>query len=398
MPSCIALIVAAGRGERFGADVPKQYLSLAGRTVLRRSVEAFLHHPQVDAVRVVINPAHRDLYKDALAGLDLPEPVAGGASRQESVCNGLEALAGAQAPDLVLIHDAARPLVDAATIARVIAALAEAPAAIAATPLADTLKRERGGTVVATVDRSGLWRARTPQGFRFREILAAHRAARGMELTDDSAVAEEVGLPVTLVPSNPDNLKVTHGYDLARAERLIMAELGDVRTGTGFDVHKFADGDHVWLCGVKVPHSHALDGHSDADVGLHALTDAILGAIGSGDIGTHFPPSDPQWKGADSARFLRHAADLVAARGGVIAHVDVTLICERPKVGPHRDAMVARMAGILGLCPSRVSIKATTTEGLGFTGRREGIAAQAAATVRLPWTAGSADPAAPGGM
>jgi len=384
MTSCIALIVAAGSGARFGADLPKQYLPLAGKAVLRRSVEAFLRHPLVTGVRVVINPDHRALYDAALAGLGLSEPVAGGATRQASVLNGLEALRD-QGPELVLVHDGARPLVDAATITRVVEALAGAPAAIAATPLADTLKRGRDGLVAATVDRSLLWRARTPQGFRYRDILAAHRSVAGMDLTDDAAVAEEVGLDVRLVPSNPDNLKVTHADDLRRAERLIMMELGDVRVGQGFDVHRFTDGDHVMLCGVRVPHDAALEGHSDADVGLHALTDAILGALSAGDIGKHFPPTDPKWRGADSGMFLRHAAGLVRERGGVIAHVDVTLVCERPKVGPHRDAMAARMAELLEIDVSRVSVKATTTEGLGFTGRREGIAAQAACTLRLPF-------------
>lgn len=385
MTACVALIVAAGRGERFGSDLPKQYLPLAGQAVLRRSVRAFLDHPAVTQVRVVINPEHRDLYDRAVDGLPLPEPVPGGARRQESVRLGLEALAACGAPDLVLIHDGARPLVDADTIARVVEALATAPGAIAATPLADTLKREADGAIAATVDRTALWRARTPQGFRFADILAAHRDAAGLDLTDDAAVAERAGLSVRLLPSNPDNLKVTHAYDLARAERLIMAELGDIRVGTGFDVHAFVEGDNVMLCGVRVPHDRTFLGHSDADVGLHALTDAILGAIGDGDVGHHFPPSDPKWRGADSALFLRHARDLVSARGGVIAHVDVTIICERPKVGPHRAAMVARIAEILDLRPDRVSVKATTTEQLGFTGRREGVAAQASATVRLPF-------------
>ncbi len=394
MPSCVALIVAAGRGARFGTDMPKQYQTLAGRSVLARSVEAFRHHPRVGSVRVVINPEHRDLYDRAVAGLNLGPPVSGGDTRQQSVRNGLEALASEGAPDLVLIHDGARPLVDADTIGRVIEALTDAPGAIAATPLADTLKREAAGSVAAntvvagTVDRTGLWRARTPQGFRFPDILAAHRDAAGLDLTDDAAVAERAGLAVRLVQSNPDNLKVTHAYDLARAERLIMAELGDIRTGTGFDVHAFTEGDHVMLCGVRIPHDRGFLGHSDADVGLHALTDAILGAIGDGDIGHHFPPSDPKWRGADSAVFLRHARDLVRARGGVIAHADVTIICERPKVGPHRPAMVARIADIMEIAPDRVSVKATTTEQLGFTGRREGVAAQAAATVRLPFPKG----------
>ncbi|TWA87281.1 2-C-methyl-D-erythritol 2,4-cyclodiphosphate synthase [Azospirillum brasilense] len=383
MSSCIALIVAAGSGQRFGAEQPKQYLDLAGQPVLRRTVEAFRRHPKVSAVRVVINPAFRDFYDAAVAGLDLPEPVAGGASRQDSVRNGLEALAES-APDRVLIHDAARPLIDSDTIDAVIAALDTHPAALAAVPVTDTLKRGEGGLVTGTVDRGGLWRAQTPQGFRFPDILAAHRAAAGLELTDDAAVAERAGLPVALVPAREENFKVTTPDDLTRAARALDSTLSDIRTGSGFDVHRFAEGDHVTLCGVRVPHTHRLDGHSDADVGLHALTDAILGALCAGDIGSHFPPSDPQWRGADSALFLKHAAELVTARGGRIAHVDVTIICERPKVGPHREAMTARVAEILGMPVDRVSVKATTTERLGFTGRGEGIAAQAMATVRLP--------------
>lgn len=385
MPSCLALIVAAGSGSRFGGDVPKQYLTLAGQAVLRRTVEAFRRHPLVSDVRVVINPVHRDLYEAAVAGLDLPPPVDGGANRQDSVRNGLESVA-ANAPDLVLIHDAARPLVDAASITAVIDALAEVPAALAAAPVTDTLKRAGSdGAVADTVDRTALWRALTPQGFRYTDILAAHRALAGDTLTDDAAVAEKAGLPVRLVPTNPDNLKVTHADDLARAEQIIMNQLGDIRVGQGFDVHKFEPGDHVIICGVKVPHTAKLEGHSDADVGLHALTDAILGAICAGDIGSHFPPTDPRWRGADSGKFLQHAASLVAEKGGVIAHADITIICERPKIGPHREVMARRVAELLGMDPSRISVKATTTEGLGFTGRQEGIAAQAACTVRLPW-------------
>ncbi|PWC55616.1 bifunctional 2-C-methyl-D-erythritol 4-phosphate cytidylyltransferase/2-C-methyl-D-erythritol 2,4-cyclodiphosphate synthase [Azospirillum sp. TSO22-1] len=381
MPTCIALIVAGGSGQRFGAERPKQYHDLAGRPVLRRTVEAFLRHPAVAGVQVVIQPAHRDLYDAAVAGLDLPEPVAGGATRQDSVRNGLKAL---PSPDLVLIHDAARPLIDADTIRAVIDALAEVPGALAAVPVADTLKRGDGGHIAGTVDRTALWRAQTPQGFRYPEILAAHRDAAGLDLTDDAAVAERAGLAVRLVTGKEENFKVTTQDDLIRAERLVLQSLWDVRTGTGFDVHRFTEGDAVVLCGVRVPHTHRLEGHSDADVGLHALTDAILGAIGDGDIGSHFPPSDPRWRGSDSGRFLQHAAELVHERGGVIAHADVTLICERPKVGPHRAAMVARVAELLGIATERVSVKATTTERLGFTGRGEGIAAQAVATVRLP--------------
>ena len=383
MPSCIALVVAAGRGTRLGADLPKQYLSVAGQPLLRHSLTTLAAHPGIDHVRVVYNPNDTDHYARASAGLDLLPPVAGGAARQDSARLGLESLAEF-APAYVLIHDGARPFVDAGTIDRVLAALADVPAAVPALKLADTVKRADDGRVFETVDRTQLWRAQTPQGFRYRDILAAHRAAKGMDLPDDAAVAERAGLAVRLVAGGEDNVKVTTPEDLTRAERWAAARLGDVRTGQGFDVHAFGPGDHVWLCGIKVPHSHGLVGHSDADCGLHALTDAILGALGAGDIGVHFPPSDPQWRGAPSHRFLRHAADLVAQAGGRVAHVDVTLICESPKVGPHRAAMVACIAEILAIDAKRVSVKATTTERLGFTGRSEGIAAQAVATLRLP--------------
>jgi 2-C-methyl-D-erythritol 4-phosphate cytidylyltransferase/2-C-methyl-D-erythritol 2,4-cyclodiphosphate synthase len=386
MSSCIALVVAAGRGTRLGAPLPKQYLPLGGVAVLRRSVKALLSHPAIGGVRVVIHPDDRALYDAAVAGLDLLPPVAGGAQRQDSVRNGIESLGGA-APDLVLIHDGARPFLGAAVIDRVLAALAGQPGAIAALPIRDTVKRGGGDGIAATLDRAGLWRAQTPQGFRYDAIRAAHAAAAGLELSDDAAVAERAGLGVALVEGDEDNFKVTTMADLARAERHLAAGLGDIRTGQGFDVHAFGPGDRVVLCGVELAHSHGLVGHSDADVGLHALTDALLGALGAGDIGQHFPPSDPAWRGAPSHRFLRHAADLVATAGGIIAHADVTLICERPKIGPHRAAMVARIAEILGIAPSRVSVKATTTEKLGFTGREEGIAAQAIATVRLPFAA-----------
>jgi 2-C-methyl-D-erythritol 4-phosphate cytidylyltransferase / 2-C-methyl-D-erythritol 2,4-cyclodiphosphate synthase len=382
---CIALIVAGGSGHRFGAERPKQYLDLVGKPILRRTVEAFLSHPQITGVQVVIDPSWRAQYDRAVAGLGLPEPVTGGATRQDSARNGLEALAAqAMPPGRVLIHDAARPLTDAETISAVIDALDETPGAIAAVPVADTLKRGTQDLVSATVNREALWRAQTPQGFRFNDILSAHRAAGGLALTDDAAVAEQFGLPVRLIPATEDNFKVTTPDDLTRAARVLLAGLGDIRTGTGFDVHRFTEGDFVTLCGLRVPHDQGLDGHSDADVGLHALTDALLGALAAGDIGSHFPPSDARWRGADSARFRRHAADLVAERGGIIAHADVTIICERPKIGPHRAAMATRIADILGIAENRVSVKATTTERLGFTGRGEGIAAQAVATIRLP--------------
>ncbi len=382
MGECIALVVAGGRGARFGGAVPKQYRRLGGRPLIRHSLEAFRRHPGVLAVRAVIHPDDRLLYDEAVEGLELLDPCHGGKERQDSVRLGLESLS-AIAPERVLIHDAARPFIDQATIGRVIAALDEAPAAIAAVPVSDTLKRGSDGRVLGTLERSGLWRAQTPQGFSFAAILGAHRAAAGEALTDDAAVAERAGLAVKLVPASEENFKVTTEEDFRRAERL-FASVSEQRVATGFDVHRFGPGDKVMLCGLAVPHSQGLVGHSDADVGLHALTDALLGTISAGDIGSHFPPSDPQWKGAPSVHFLSHAAALLAARGAAIVNVDVTIICERPKIGPHRAAMAARLAEILGIAVERVSVKATTTDRLGFTGRGEGISAQAIATVRLP--------------
>ena len=388
MKSTVALIVAAGRGQRFGGSLPKQYAGLAGVPLLRHTLMAFAAHPAITGVRAVIHPDDRDLYDAAAAGLDaagpnLAEPVAGGANRQESVLRGLESLAE-EAPERVLIHDGARPFVSAAVIDRVLAALETSAGAIAALPVVDTLKRGDGGVIHGTQDRAGLWGAQTPQGFRYAEILAAHRAAAGEELTDDAAVAERAGLAVALVEGSRENIKVTSQDDLKTAERWLRGGQTETRVGQGFDVHAFGPGDHVTLCGLRIAHDAGLAGHSDADVGLHALTDAILGALGEGDIGSHFPPSDPQWKGADSGKFIQHARDLVAAAGGRILHLDVTLICERPKVGPQRAAMVARIAELLDLPAGRVSVKATTTEKLGFTGRGEGIAAQAVATIALP--------------
>jgi 2-C-methyl-D-erythritol 4-phosphate cytidylyltransferase / 2-C-methyl-D-erythritol 2,4-cyclodiphosphate synthase len=377
----VALIVAAGRGQRFGVTSPKQYVELVGKPVLRHSLETFALHPTIGAVRVVIHGDDVALYNSATAGLSLLAPVTGGATRQESVRRGLESLKDMM-PSAVLIHDAARPLVDAALIDRMLAALEEAPGAIPALPVADTVKRAQDGRVAATLDRRTLWRAQTPQAFRYGDIMAAHDAAAGRELTDDAAVAEAAGLAVALVEGAEENFKVTTEADLRRAQQLLSPAV-DIRTGNGFDVHRFGPGSQIMLCGIAVPHDQGLIGHSDADVGLHALTDAILGAIGAGDIGQHFSPNDARWRGADSAQFLAHAGLLVAERGGRILSADITLICERPKVGPHRAAMVARVAAILGLDPSRVSVKATTTEGLGFTGRGEGIAAQATASVAL---------------
>lgn len=385
MPGCVALVLAGGSGSRFGAEIPKQYQKLAGESLLARAAGNLLAHPAVDAVRAVIREEDRARYADATAGLTLLDPIIGGDARQDSARLGLESLESL-APNSVLIHDGARPLVPAAVVSAVIAALERHPAAICALPIQDTLKREAGSDalVAATVDRTGLWRAQTPQGFRYAEILAAHRAAAGKALTDDAAVAEAAGLDVALVMGSEDNLKITTEDDLRRAERILRAGGDEFRTGSGFDVHGFADGNAVMLCGVNIPHDKGLSGHSDADAGLHAATDALLGALGLGDIGMHFPPSDERWRGASSDIFLQHAAKLIAERGGEIVNLDVTLICERPRIGPHRDAMVARIAEILAIDRTRVSVKATTTEGLGFTGRSEGIAAQAVATVRLP--------------
>lgn len=387
----IALIVAAGRGRRFGerAPAPKQYLPLSGQTsVLARAAAAFAAHPQIDGVRVVIHRDDRQHYDDAVRGLPLMTPVTGGAERNDSVRLGLESLCDAP-PARVLIHDAARPLVDGAVIDRVLAALDDADGAIPALAVSDTLKLGSGGIITGGVPRDGVFRAQTPQGFRFEAILKAHREAehaKGENFTDDAAVAAFAGIEVALVAGSETNLKITTDDDLARA-RALMAGLrsNDIRTGQGFDIHAFdaTKPGPARLCGVDVACDHGLAGHSDADSGLHALTDALLGAIAQGDIGSHFPPSDPRWKGVDSAVFLRHAGELVAKAGGSILNLDVTMICERPRIGPHRDAMRARIAGILDLDPARVSVKATTMEGLGALGRGEGIAAQAIATVAL---------------
>ena len=378
MTGTVALIVAAGSGVRAGG--PKQYRPLGGSTVIGRAIDAFSTHPDVDFVQVVYD-GDDAAYAAAIGSCLLPPPVRGGVTRQDSVRLGLEALSAAGAPERVLIHDAARPLVPAAVIGRVLAALDAHDGATPALPIVDSV-RHGGATVEGEVDRTGLWRVQTPQGFRFDVILAAHRAA-APGATDDVAIARAYGLTVALVEGDEAAMKLTTSTDFTRAEALLTAQTTS-RTGMGFDVHAFAPGDHVMLCGVPVPHTQALAGHSDADVGLHALTDAILGALAAGDIGHHFPPSDPRWRGAESGQFLQHAAQLVSDAGGRIEHVDVTLICEAPKVGPHRDAMRARLAELLGLPLAVVSVKATTTEQLGFTGRREGIAAQAVATLAMP--------------
>ena len=373
----VALIVAGGRGVRAGDGLPKQYRALGGEPVIRRTVRAFLRHPGIDIVRCVIHPDDRALYSAATHGWPMADAVMGRSTRQGSVRAGLEASAGAAR---VLIHDAARPMVAHDLIGRVLEALDAGHAgACPVLPVADTLVRDDG----VGVPRVGVNRVQTPQGFDYAAILAAHRAARDEAATDDAGLARAAGLCVTLVRGDEMAMKLTEAQDFARAEALLAAAMVP-RVGTGFDVHRFGPGDGLMLCGVWVEHDHGVLAHSDGDVGLHALTDALLGAAALGDIGQHFPPSDMRWQGAPSDQFLAHAAMLVRDSGGVIDHADMTIICERPRIGPHRAAMQARVAAILGIAPGAVSVKATTTEGLGFTGRGEGIAAQAAASIRMP--------------
>jgi 2-C-methyl-D-erythritol 4-phosphate cytidylyltransferase / 2-C-methyl-D-erythritol 2,4-cyclodiphosphate synthase len=376
--STAALIVAAGSGSRAGSGPPKPYRRLAGKTVLRHAYDALAGHPAIDEVRVVIAAGQEEAFREAMAGADPAEPVTGGAERSISVALGLEAVAA----DRVLIHDAARPFCPPAVVDRLLVALDRHVGAVPALPVADTLARG-GATLGEPIDRSGAVRVQTPQAFDTAAIRAAYAAWRGEIATDDATVARAAGIEVALVAGDEALAKLTWPGDFEAAERRLAARLVG-RTGLGFDVHAFAPGDGLWLGGVHIPHGRGLAGHSDADVALHAITDALLGAIGEGDIGDHFPPSDPQWRGAASSRFVEHARALVEGRGGRIDHVDVTLICEAPRVGPHRAAMRSRIAALLGLAETRVSVKATTTERLGFTGRGEGIAAQAVATVRLP--------------
>lgn len=380
-----AVIVAAGKGIRAGGGIPKQFRPVAGIPLLRRTVTAFQRHPLCGRIVIVIGDNQEALCREALGSVwDSVMTAPGGATRRESVLSGLTALAASEDDqDTVLIHDGARPFVTTKVIDRVLGGVASYGAALPGLPVVDTLKRAPDGLAIQkTVPREGLYRAQTPQGFRLRSILTAH-TENSAEVTDDAALFEKLGKSVWIVSGDPANVKLTTEEDFTAAEERLAA-LIETRTGMGFDVHRFVEGDGVWLCGVRVPHDKRLEGHSDADVGLHAITDAILGAIADGDIGSHFPPSDPQWRGARSDLFLRYAADRVSSFGARILHVDATLVCERPKVGPHRDAMRARVADILGIEEGRISIKATTTEKLGFTGRGEGIACQAVATVALP--------------
>jgi len=387
------LVVAAGRGLRLGADRPKQYLMCAGRPLIAHTLEALAAGWRFSAATVVIRPDDRALYVEALAHLTPPAaarlgpPATGGETRQQSVLAGLEALAPA-APDIVLVHDAARPFPSPELVARAVRAAELHGAAAPGTPMSDTVKQvDADGRVLATPPRAALRAVQTPQAFAFPLILAAHRraAAAGVDgLTDDVAVAEWAGAPAYVFEGEAGNVKVTTMEDFNAAETRLTARAGETRVGQGFDVHAFAAGDHVWLCGVQIPHTAALKGHSDADVALHALADALYGALAEDDIGAHFPPSDPQWRGAASKVFLAHAASRVRARGGFIVNLDATLVCEAPKIGPYREAMRARVAEIAGVDIARVGVKATTSERLGFAGRGEGIACLAAATVRLP--------------
>ncbi|WP_375160301.1 bifunctional 2-C-methyl-D-erythritol 4-phosphate cytidylyltransferase/2-C-methyl-D-erythritol 2,4-cyclodiphosphate synthase [Bradyrhizobium sp. RDT46] len=382
------VLVAAGRGLRAGAGGPKQYREIGGVPVIYRAMEAFSRHADVFAVQPVVNPDDSAMFTAAVAGLEHEPPANGGATRQASVLSGLEALAQYK-PDIVLIHDAARPFVSEGLISRAIEAASRTGAAIPVVPVTDTIKvTGASGNVEGTPDRASLRIAQTPQSFRFDVILEGHRRAAKdgrSDFTDDAAIAEWAGLTVATFEGDVANMKLTTPEDFVREEARLAAQLGDIRTGTGYDVHAFGEGDHVMLCGVRVPHTKGFLAHSDGDVGLHALVDAILGALADGDIGSHFPPSDAKWKGASSDQFLKYAIERVTARGGRIANLEVTMICERPKIGPLRDTMRASIAEISGVDISRVAVKATTSERLGFTGREEGIAATASATIRLPF-------------
>jgi 2-C-methyl-D-erythritol 4-phosphate cytidylyltransferase/2-C-methyl-D-erythritol 2,4-cyclodiphosphate synthase len=388
-PVVAAVVVAAGRGLRAGGNLPKQYRMLAGEPVIRSSLSLFAWHGEIAAVQAVIHPDDKASFEAAAKGLRLLPPVAGGATRQISVRAGLEALS-ARNPDIVLVHDAARPFCSSELVSRAIAACATTGAAIPALEVTDTIKRVGAdGHVTGTVNRAELRAVQTPQAFAFPALLSAHqRAAKeGREdFTDDAALAEWAGLKVAVFTGETGNVKLTTDQDFARAEARRIAGLPDLRTGSGFDVHAFAPGDHVMLGGVRIAYDRGLTGHSDADVALHAVVDAILGALADGDIGKHFPPSDPRWRGAPSDQFLKFAAERVTQRGGRIAHLDVTIVCEAPRIGPHRDAMRQKIAEIAEIAVERVAVKATTSEKLGFTGRGEGIAAMATATVRLPWS------------
>jgi 2-C-methyl-D-erythritol 4-phosphate cytidylyltransferase / 2-C-methyl-D-erythritol 2,4-cyclodiphosphate synthase len=386
----VAVIVAGGSGLRAGGEKPKQYQLIGGLPVIRWTLEVFLSHPAISFIQTVIGEGHESLFQAAANGLKLPAPVVGGGSRQESCRIGVEACSALQ-PEKILIHDAARPFISHAVIDDVIAELDRADAVIPGLPVADTMKFAPGGVIEKTVDRGSMWFVQTPQGFTFSKIREAHRQAvmeQKINFTDDAAVAEFAGIPVRIVNGEQSNKKLTTAFDVAVANKelsaKIFADKPDIRTGQGIDYHVFEKGKAVILCGVSIPHSHKLKGHSDADVALHAITDAILGAIGEGDIGTHFPPSDSQWKNAASAIFVEKAMSLLTSKGGIVANADVTLLAETPKVSPFIAEMKQNLSSLLGVTADRVAIKATTTEKMGAIGRKEGMAAHATVTVRLP--------------
>jgi 2-C-methyl-D-erythritol 4-phosphate cytidylyltransferase/2-C-methyl-D-erythritol 2,4-cyclodiphosphate synthase len=388
--SVAVVIVAGGAGFRAGGELPKQYQLIGGRPVIWWTLKAFIDHPRISHVQTVIGVDHGHLFAEAMAGLEIAPPVIGGDTRQDSCRIGVAACENS-GMQKVLIHDAARPFVSADLISHIIAELDRSEGVIPGLPVADTMKLAPGGLVERTVDRQGLWAVQTPQGFDFKAILAAHKKAYDQDfggLTDDAAVAEKFGIKVRVIVGRAENRKLTTAEDIREADQFLMAKVNserpDVRVGQGIDFHEFEAGDGVVLCGVKIPHDKKLKGHSDADAALHALTDAILGALGEGDIGTFFPPSDAQWKGVSSAIFLRKAIDLLNARNGIIANVDITILAEAPRVGPHVAAMKALLSPLLHIPSDRIAIKATTTEKLGAIGRREGLAAFATVTVRLP--------------
>jgi 2-C-methyl-D-erythritol 4-phosphate cytidylyltransferase/2-C-methyl-D-erythritol 2,4-cyclodiphosphate synthase len=401
MADVAAVIVAAGRGSRVGGEVPKQFQLLAGHSPLRLSLAAFARHPDVALVQPVIHPDDGDRYAEAAAGLNLLPPIPGGSTRQASVLAGLDALAtngAAAVPAIVLIHDAARPFASTALIAKSIKAAREFGAAVPALAVNDAIKLVDGaGEIIGIVERGAARLAQTPQAFKFKPLHEAHRQAASAgrdDFADDAALAQWAGLKVHVFEGEPGNIKLTTPDDFARAEAMMLGALGDLRTGSGLDVHAFGtagnSGDHVILGGVRIPHDRGLIGHSDADVVLHAVVDAILGALADGDIGAHFPPSDPRWRGSSSDRFVAFAIERLQTRGGRIAHLDINVVCESPRIGPHRDAMRDSIARLARIGVERVAVKATTSEGLGFTGRGEGIAAFATATVRLPWSSSNA--------
>jgi 2-C-methyl-D-erythritol 4-phosphate cytidylyltransferase / 2-C-methyl-D-erythritol 2,4-cyclodiphosphate synthase len=374
----VALIVAAGKGVRSGSDFPKQFALLGGKALIAHAVDAFAAHSEIDRIFVVIGPGQDSQLQKALAGRAVSAVIVGGAERQDSVRLGLEAIGAAKN---VLIHDAARPMLTATVIDRLLVALETHDGAVPVLPVVDTLARDHGN-LGDVVDRQGLARVQTPQGFRFNAIMTSHQRWTGGNASDDAQMARKAGFTIATVLGDPRLEKITHQGDLERMEAQLTSNLIS-RTGMGYDVHRLEAGQELWLCGLRIPHDKGLSGHSDADVALHALTDALLGAAAAGDIGDHFPPSDPQWRGAASSLFLEHARDLILSRGGVIDHVDLTIICEEPKIGPYREAMRTRVSELLNISLRSVSIKATTTERLGFTGRAEGIAAQAVATIRM---------------